>query len=253
MQTYFLGPFLALLPKRWRESLPESFSVQWKRATVLSGLAESVLALTAMVYWYSYSMATWVERAMASAPAGKIPASANEQEIGFAAVVIFAMHPLTWLIGYFSMEGAVRLLGAAISENILGILPLYLLDRAAVKIIGRRAGITSPPDRENYFAVAGGAMREKLLIARLPMVPDELLVTRNATEEMLEIRSCRPKEDWVPPRVVRYGDSYYRLEGNSKGTNSRPFAYILRRLPAGVRGRTVLLYQPEMEPVIAKP
>jgi len=249
MQTYFLGPFLALFPKRWRESLPESFSVQWKRATVLSGLAESVCALIGLVYWYSYSMVTWVEHALS----GKAPNGANEQEIGFAAVVIFALHPLTWLIAYFGVEGVVRLLGAAISENILGVLPLYLLERAVVKITGRGAGVANPAARENHFAVAGGAIREKILIARLPKVPDELLVTRNATDEMLEIRACRPKEDWVPPRVVRYRDSYYRLEGSSKGTKSRPFGYVLRRLPAGVPGRTVLLYQPELEPVLAKP
>ena len=29
MLSYTLGPFLALLPKRWRDSLPISASVHW--------------------------------------------------------------------------------------------------------------------------------------------------------------------------------------------------------------------------------
>ena len=250
MLTYFLGPFLAFFPKRWRESLPASSSVNWKHATVLSGLAESVLALIAMVYWYSYSMASWVGHAMDKTLSGDMPTGVNEQEIGFAAVMIFATHPLTWLIGYSSVEGAVRLLGAAVSENILGVLPLYLVDQVITRIAGR--GTKSTDSAQNNFASAKSAVRTTLMQSILPRVPDELRVARNENEEVLEIRACRPKEDWVPPRVVRYGDVYYRLEETSKGTVSRPFGYLLRRLPAGVPGRSVLLYQPEMEPTKAK-
>jgi hypothetical protein len=244
--TYFLGPFLAFFPKRWRESLPASSSVNWRYAAVLSGLAESVLALVAMVYWYSYSMVTWVGQAMDKTLTGDMPTGVNEQEVGLAAVMIFATHPLTWLIGYFGVEGAVRMLGAAVSENTLGVFPLYLVARAISRFTGR--GAKSRDSAPNILASAKSAVRTKLALSILPRVPDELRVTRNESEEILEIRACRPKEDWVPPRVVRYGDIYYRLEETSKGTASRPFSYLLRRLPAGVPGRSVLLYQPETEP-----
>lgn len=63
--------------------------------------------------------------------------------------------------------------------------------------------------------------------------------------EILEIHASRMKQDWTPPRIVRYDDAYYRLERFSRGVGSRPFVYHLRRLSAGVPGRTVLLYQPE--------
>jgi len=51
---------------------------------------------------------------------------------------------------------------------------------------------------------------------------------------------------------VRYQDIFYRLEASSGGSASRPFRYTLRKLTAGVMGRTVLVYSPEETPVLAK-
>ncbi len=53
MLTYLLGPFLALLPRRWRNLLPFSSSVNWRRATALSGFGEAAVALAALLVWYS--------------------------------------------------------------------------------------------------------------------------------------------------------------------------------------------------------
>jgi hypothetical protein len=80
--------------------------------------------------------------------------------------------------------------------------------------------------------------------AGLSEVPDELCFTKNESGEILEIRACRRKQDWTPPRTVRYLDGYYRLEADSSAGGARPFLYRLRRLAAGVPGRTVLLYAP---------
>jgi len=57
--------------------------------------------------------------------------------------------------------------------------------------------------------------------------------------------------DWNPPRVVRYEDRYYRLEDYARGSGPRPFVYRLRRLAAGVPGRTVLVYSPDEAPITA--
>jgi hypothetical protein len=86
-------------------------------------------------------------------------------------------------------------------------------------------------------------------MAALPLVPDELYLTQDGSDEILEIRSCRAKPDWTPPRVVRHEDRYYQLEAYSRGSAPRPFIYVLRRLSAGVPGRSVLIYSPEQTPV----
>lgn len=254
MLTFILGPFLAMLPKRWRASLPFRESIAWNWATILSGFGESFIALAAMLYWYSYSVTTWVSRALDAALAGKVAVEVNDQEVGFMAITIFATHPLTWLIASVGVEGIVRLAGAAFTENNLGIFPLFVLDKIFLKIAGRGGASTAKAAgyTEGNLSSYMGAVQEKIRLSRIPSVPDELSFRRDETDEILEIRACRRKPDWTPPRTVRYEDAFYRLEACSDGPAPRPFRYRLRRLPAGVMGRTVLIYSPEEAPILAK-
>jgi hypothetical protein len=148
-------------------------------------------------------------------------------------------------LGYLGLEGAIRLCAGAFSDNILGIFPLFLFDKVFVapfRRLGPKNRNAADDSRNNSSLVS--AIRERVLAARLPIVSDELCFRRDASEEILEIRASRRKEDWTPPRVVCYQESYYRLEADSLGPAPRPFHYMLRRLPAGVPGRTVLLYSP---------
>jgi hypothetical protein len=254
MFTFLLGTLLAVLPKRWRQSPPTLKSMKWRLPCMLSGFGEALFALIAMMYWYSYSMTTWVSRGLDAALAGKIGPSVNEQEVGFMAIFILATHPLTWLIAYIGVEGSVRLVGAAFVENDLGILPLFVLDKILLKITGQSGpgAAQAAGYAEGNWSSYVGAIREKIRVSRTSDVPDELCVIKDGAEEFLEVRACRSKPDWTPPRTVRYQDTFYRLEDCSGGSESRPFRYRLRRLPAGVMSRTVLVYSPEQEPVLAE-
>jgi len=249
--TYLLGPILALLPRRWRELLPVGEALDWRRATVLSGFAESVMALIALMYWYSYSVTTWVSHGLDAALEGKMPSGVTDHEIGFTALLIFATHPLTWLIAYAGAEGSVRLVAAAFTETNLGTLPLFVLEKIITKISGRGGpgAARAAGFSQGHFSSYLGSVREKVMVARLPQVPDELCYRRSDADVILEIRACRRKEEWTPPRTVRFQDAYYRLESASEGTLPRPFHYQLRRLAAGVPGRSVLIYSPE-EPLV---
>jgi hypothetical protein len=254
MRTFLLGPFLALLPKRWRESLADRDSIGWQIAGTLSGFGESLVALVAMMYWYSYSVTGWVSRGVDAAVAGKMGRGVTDQEIGFTAFVIFATHPLTWLIAYAGVEGSVRLVGAAFTEHNLGILPLFVMDKIYLKIIGRSgpgAAKAAGFEQGNWSSYTG-AIREKVRLSRAPLVPDELCFTKNGPDEILEIRACRRKPDWTPPKTVRYEDAFYRLEKSFDGPEPRPFRYRLHRLTAGVMGWGVLTYAPEEAPVVAR-
>jgi hypothetical protein len=251
--TYLLGPLLALLPRRWRNSLGFSASLNWRRATVLSAFAESSIALTALLFWYSYYMNLLVSNGLDSALVGKM-GGATDHENGFTAVVIWATNPLTWLIAYAGVEGSVRLVGAAFTETNLGILPLFLLDKVFLKITGRseQSAAKAAGYADGNFSSYVGAIRDKTAAKRLPLVPDELFFSGTAPEEILEIRACRKKTDWNPPRTVHYQGTFFRLEASSEGDAPRPYRYTLRKLSAGVMGRTVLVYSPEETPVLAK-
>jgi hypothetical protein len=246
MLTYLIGPIIAIFPEPWRESLPYTEDVQWQRATAISGFAEAALALVALMYWYSYAMSTWVGNGVGGALSGKMGPEVRIQDIGGAALIIWWMHPVTWLLVYFGLEGAVRLFAGAFGGNACGTLPLFLADKIVFGPFRRRK---NEPDAVGSVSSYAGAIRERMRAASLPEVPDELFFTKNESGEILEIHACRRKQDWTPPRVVRYLDGFYRLESESSASGARPFRYCLRRLAAGVPGRTVLLYAPP-DPII---
>jgi hypothetical protein len=244
MWTYILGPFLALLPKWWHKSLPFLGYVKWRRAAILSGLAEFLGAIVALAYWYMYDMSVWVDRGVDAGLAGKLGPGITTHQIAALALSVWATHPVTWVLGYFIFEGTVRLCSAAFSDTVLGTFPLFLADKILFGAFRRRA-----PEDLATGSLSGnvssyvGAIRERMMAAGLEDVPDELFFrTSGESEETLEIRACRRKQEWNPPRVVRFEDRYYRLENSSVRSGPRPFRYTLRRLAAGVPGRTVLLY-----------
>ena len=242
MLTYLLGPSLSLLPKNWREALPFSKAIQWPAAAAASGFLQMCISIIALARWYWYSMNTWINRALDAALTGKI--MATDHDIGITGLILWATHPLTWALGYCALEGAVRLCAGAFSNTALATFPLFLLGKIAGSPTGsrRREGDVSGSSGGSL----GSALRDRLWAATLRPVPDKLTFHKNAEEEeFLEIRASHRKEDWNPPRVVRYDDVYYRLEACSQAGPPRPFRYVLRRLPAGVPGRTVLLYAPE--------
>jgi hypothetical protein len=197
-----------------------------------------------MLYWYSYSVTTWVSRGLDAALAGKMGPGVSNHDIGFMAIFIFATHPLTWLIFYVAVEGSVRLVGAAFTENNLGILPLFVVDKIFLKITGQSVpGIAQAAGyTETNLSSYVGAIREKTRLIRTAVIPDELRITQEGADEFMEVRACRIKPDWTPPRTVRYQETLYRLEESFSCSEPRPFHYRLRRLSAGVMSRTVLLY-----------
>jgi hypothetical protein len=246
MGTFLLGPILALLPKAWRKSLPLAEGVNWERATAISGAIELVLGLVAQGEWYARGMSIWVGYGVSQALAEKLGTEVRFQDIGGAALIIWATHPLTWLIGYFALEGAVRLCAGAFGGTPCGAFPLFLADAIFFRPFRRRGATpleAGAGARANVSSFAG-AVRERVHSVKGEDVADELRFRKDDSGEILEIHACRRKQDWTPPRIVRYLDAYYRLEEDAGGNGARPFLYRLRRLAAGVPGRSVIIYAP---------
>lgn len=241
MWTYIVGPVVSFFPKRWRRALPFARHIHWTHAVALRGFAELVVALAGLLKWYSVSMTTWVNRGLEAATSGRAGPGVTDVAIGGMAWLLWVSHPLTWVIGYFCVEGAIRMCGAAFSDNLLGTLPLFVVDKAARLFSGESKTAQEAPSAAASFI---GAVSEKILEARVPASADEISVRKDGSEEILEIRASRKKVDWDPPRVVRIEDIYYRLEDCGKCAGPRPFLYTLRRLSAGVMGRKVILYEP---------
>ena len=243
MLTYIAGPVLAFLPRRWRAAVGSS-EIRWSRATALSGALEFVVCLVAAGKWYYYSMTTWVNRGLEVALNGQAGQGVTDHAIGAMALLMWANHPLTWVLAYFGIEGAVRFCSAAFGESYLGTLPLFLVDKTIAWIMGVPP---EDPDRPAIGASLVAAVSEKLLESTQLHGADEIVRSREGGEEFMEIRASRKKADWEPPRVVRIGERFYRLEKYTRGAPPRPFRYTLRRLAAGVMSRTVLVYDADSQ------
>jgi len=245
MLTYVLGPLFALLPTPWRGLLVRPENVQWGRAAAISGFLEAGLALYALGRWYYYAMSTWVGNAIGAALSGKNGPEVSPQAIGAVALTVWVTHPVTLLLMYAGLEGVVRMCAGAFARYAYGTLPLFLVDKILFGPFRRRRGEpVAAGSSQGGFSSYVGAIGESVLGLTSREVSDELCFTKTNLGEFLEIRASRRKPDWIPPKTVRYLDAYYRLESDSRGGGARSFLYQLRKLPAGVPGRTVLLYAP---------
>jgi hypothetical protein len=240
--TYVLGPLLALLPARWRNAPWWRGQVNWERAGTVSGILQMLGAVVGMGYWYIYEMTRRIGQIVDMAVVGKIEPGLEEHQVRGAALMLLYMSPLTWLLFYFFAEGAVRMCAAAFTEKSYGSLPLWAAERLWKTIRRPNEARISETIRENAKSFTE-SIRERVMLARIAELEDEVRFEQMGTEGTLEIRASRRKLEWAPPRIVKVDDSYYRLEAAELRSGARPFVYRLRRLEAGVMGRRVIQYQ----------
>lgn len=241
VNTLLLGPLLALLPRRWRASLPLFSAVNWPVAAAISGVLEFLLAVLAFLAWYSYSVTTWAATAVQSAINNG--ADIRPNAVGVAAWATIFLHPLTWLIIFFQWEAIVRFLAGAFTGKAFGTFPLFLLDSVVSRFAGGAAARRSP-DTEGAWSSFVSTIRQRVMVWGSAVLPDEIACINDEAGEILAIHSSRPKSGWEPPRTVFTGDTYYRLERVAEQRGARPYVYFLRRLSAGVPGRSVIQYSP---------
>lgn len=228
MLIQLLAPMLALLPERWRAKWFAGAGVNWPRAAILSGVVEGAGCLFALIGWYLFFLNRAVQQQMdVTIQAAKgVSGEGAAYAMGFAALVTFALHPLTWALAYFSIEGVLRTLSALLTEETHGTLPLVLVDRAIVS--SRRAAYER----------------------RVPLVAD--VVTRGGEKDPwdLKVEASRPKPTWRPPLTISWQGEYFQVAGEAAapGTPARPHVYLLRRPRPGEVYRGIEAYDAEGVP-----
>jgi hypothetical protein len=216
--AYVFGPFYALLPKRWRTGVRYGSEKYVTRAALISGLGEAVLTVIVLAVWFLSYFGMLGQRYAVTADASE-GAIIGAEFMGGAGLITFAMHPLTWLILYFAIEGVFRALGALTTGEVVGTLPLYGVD-----FLWRLA-------------------KPKSATTVLPLVPDEI----NPGGEICDILicSCRKREGWKYPFTLRYGGGYFQvIDEKFINAGPRPYIYSLRRLPGGEVARGLKNYDP---------
>jgi hypothetical protein len=99
---YVLGPFLAFLPLRWRESWFANRQFPWRGATIASGILQVVMVPAVVIHFRAYQYFFFVSN---------------------------FTDPGTWLVFYLFFEGAGRSVAAATTGETHGTLLLAVPDR----------------------------------------------------------------------------------------------------------------------------
>ncbi len=209
--SYLLAPFLAFLPSRWRDMWFIDHHIHWRTATIISGLLQFFLAPILLLLWASgevCSLATALGFGCGGGPTQMF------------SLVILGFNPVTWLLIYLIFEGFGRAFAAAMLGESPGTLVLLA------------------PDWLYLF------LKRKFRPAPPPL-PDLITQDDLRPDWQLKIEASRRKRDWEAGRLLRYAGNFYRIESCAQAIGLRPCIYQLRRLPAGVASRSVILYSPE--------
>lgn len=224
MGNFLAGVVLSLLPEGYRRWWHAASTVDFRRATMLSGLLQIVGCLFLLIHRYlNFFQQRVQEIGGAMIDAGHDVVLASRQlQFGMGTVVTleYLIQPLTILLIYFGLEGVVRLGAAFITEELLPTLPLAVAVRVQERVARRQA--------------------ERALG---PRVAD--LVERGDGKKFdLRISSCRPKENWDRLMTVAFEDEHYEVVKQEASRPPRRFVYLLRKIPPGKIIRGLHHYDP---------
>lgn len=216
MLTYLLGPFLSLLPARWRKELPFAESIKWRRAAFMSGVLQACSSLYALVYWYSYSVTHHTQIEISEALRAHPHVHVTKPEVGLVGLVFVALNVVTWIICWFGLEGIARALGAVFTGETVGTFPLWAMDRFCCAVLKWKKA------------------------RRFPMTPDEVSWDAGT----LMIKSCRPKPNWENHPTIRYKEEFFKVVEAIPDAGTESYFYRLRRLQPGEIIRGLESYEP---------
>ena len=225
MWIYLSGPFLSLLPASWRANLPYAESIKWRRAAFVSGALEACASLCALVVWYSYSVTHHTRLQLSLALRAHPDIHPVPELLGLMGFISVALNVVTWVICWFWFEGVIRAFGAAFTGEIVGTLPLWIID-------------------QSYRAVSRWNRNRR----RLQLAPDEITWCKDGQVEVLRVMSCRPKTSWEKRPTIRIKEEFFQVDKSIPGLGTRPYVYHLRRLQSGEIIRGLEDYDPQAPP-----
>lgn len=229
--SFLIGIVLSLLPQKYRSWWEPASSVDFRRATMLSGGLQFSGCLFLLIHRYlTFFVQRVQELGGVATEAGHDTALASRTlQFGMGTVVTleYLMKPLTLLLIYFGLEGLVRLGGAFITEELLPTLPLALAVRLQEKVQRRQAERALGPRLADLVERGGGKDFE------------------------LRILSCRPKPTWDRLMTIAFEDEHYEVVKEESASPPRRFVYLLRKIPPGKIIRGLHHYDPK-EPLREK-
>lgn len=215
----FVSTLLAFLPKKYREALVP-YAVPASGA-ISSGLVEALASLGLLIRRYQ----TFASESLAALPVSVLTKAAEKggesAVMGFGSILMlqYVFQFATVSLTFFMIEGAIRVIAAVGSGEVLPSLPLQILSFLQEKLLA-----------QGHEARLGKRVRDNALIT--------------ADGESLQIASCRPKP-WTRLTTISYEGGLYELVEEKVGEAPRRFAYVLRKKPVCAVIRGLYSYDPD--------
>jgi hypothetical protein len=219
---------LAFLPEKYRHVFTQDGEFL-ARGAFLGGGLEMLAFLGLLIHRYFIFANHWLNNVPGTVVNSGMQTAGETSLMGLGAFVLlgYVLQPLTIVVIYFVAEGAVRIVAAGLSGEIVPSLPLALFALLHSKV---------------------QAQREEAQLG--PRVIDQV---ENAVEQAgnLRIASCRPKPDWDDLVTISYQQMLYEVAGRELGPKPRPYIYFLRQRPEYKLIRALRPYHPSE--VLKKP
>jgi hypothetical protein len=195
------GVGMSFLPPRYRPGQRLKFE------TMTGAMVQGLGTMTFLVY--RFMIFSWQRAGIIGSP---VDTPSNMPEVnanygtGVFALAEFVMQPLNMLLLYLFYEAVVRFVGAWVSDQVLGSLPLYLVSWVHGLI-----------DKGAYQRYIGARILDEVI----------------RTHDGLVVRSSRPKVHWNPYMTIEYDDEFYQMVKEDLGEKPRRFVYHLKKNPVG--------------------
>ena len=218
----FVASLLAFLPERSRRAWLHGSGVP-AIAGILSGAAELLVFFDLLIHHYFAFANHWLRAVPDPVWMGGFSSEGEPAMMGLGVFVLigFVLQPLTTVLLYFSLEGAVRMVAAVLSGEVAGSLPFWLIAFAQGK---------------------AEAWREEAKMG--PRIADQVEKLESEAGD-LRVASCRPKPDWDDRVTISYQQMLYEVAKQENGVRPRPFVYLLKRKPEYKVIRALRHYHPE--------
>ena len=216
MVSFLQQQVASLLPRCYRGNIEAGIP-----AALSSGVVQFLLCLGLFIYRYlHFANGQVFGSAQITMKAGEIGGETAIMGSGLFVLAAYMLQPFTILLVYLTFEGAVRLLAAGTTGEVV---PNSAL--ALVSWIHARLGRTASE-------LAQGAR-----------VGDQVEAVQSQ-DVKLRIRSCRQKPGWDERITIFYNDELYEFAGTETGTAPRRYVYLLRPKPPNHVIRASYHYSP---------
>lgn len=224
--NFLLGLVLVLLPQRLRRKYFPGWDGNIQHAATVSGIAQSLAMLALIIFGFFHYMNSRLgmlsDALIAKDAAAALSGTYVQFGMGFTSLLEYLLSPTTLVMQYFALEGLVRIFGAMTTGEVVGTLPLFLVDwviqQRTLRVAEKKLG---------------------------PIIPDEVnLAPTGESNYEIVVASCREKQDWNHLTTISYQEKLYEVADHFYGAAPRPYIYLLRTAPLDKVIRGLIHYDP---------